>query len=121
MIRAALLTAFLAIAPAQAGQSTKCLPPQIKRVLSDLKRFGRVEIISTYRKGAIIAGTHKRSKHASCRAVDFHLHGNRKAAMRWLLAQPIEIITYGGAMHHIHIATGSYRGHHVVNSRGARR
>lgn len=111
---------FVAVAPAQAA-STKCLPAQVKSALHKLKQFGRVQVISTYRKGARIAGTRKISKHASCRAVDFHIHGNKRAAIKWLRKQKLEVITYGCAMHHIHIATGRYKGHHCVNRRGVRR
>lgn len=98
-----------------------CLPNQLKSTLHKLKRFGRVQVISTYRRGARIAGTRRRSKHASCRAVDFHVRGNKRAAIRWLRRQRLEVITYGCAMHHIHIAIGSYKGHHCVNRRGVRR
>ncbi|NBT33837.1 MAG: hypothetical protein EBT13_18565 [Rhodobacteraceae bacterium] len=106
--------------PADAAP-TRCLPAKIKSTLKGLKRFGRVQIISTYRPGARIAGTRRRSKHASCRAVDFYIKGNRRAALRWLRRQRLEIITYGCAMHHIHIAPGSYRGHHCVDRSGRRR
>ena len=107
--------------PAEARAPTGCLPAKIKKVLKGLRRFGRVQIISTYRPGARIAGTRRRSKHASCRAVDFHIRGNRRAALRWLRRQRLEIITYTCAMHHIHIAPGSYRGHHCVDRSGRRR
>lgn len=104
------------------GVSTACLPGQLKSALAHVSaNYGRVIVVSAHRRGARIAGTGRRSKHADCRAVDFHVKGNRAGALKWLRRQPIEIITYGGAMHHIHIATGSYRGHHVVNGRGARK
>jgi len=106
--------------PADAAP-TRCLPAKIKSALKSLKRFGKIQIISTYRPGARIAGTRRRSKHASCRAVDFHIRGNRRAALRWLRKQRLEVITYGCAMHHIHIAPGSYRGHHCVDRYGRRR
>lgn len=110
----------LASTGAQAN-STKCLPGELKNALAQVsKRFGKVQVISGYRKASIIAGTRKRSKHASCRAVDFHVKGDRKGAIRWLRTQRLEVITYSGAMHHIHIATGSYKGHHVVDRRGRR-
>ena len=106
---------------ARGGVSTACLPAQLKNALAHIRaNYGRVVVVSAHRPGARVAGTGKRSKHASCKAVDFHVRGNRAGALAWLRRQPLEIITYGGAMHHIHIATGNYRGHHVVNSRGRR-
>jgi uncharacterized protein YcbK (DUF882 family) len=84
------------------------------------RNYGRVIVISAFRRGAIIAGTRKRSKHARCQAVDFLIRGNRAAAVRWLWKQPLEVITYSGSMHHIHIAIGSYKGHHRVDGRGRR-
>lgn len=110
MIRFILIALLMAATPAIAAPSTKCLPPQIKRVLSHLEQFGRVEIVSAYRKGAVIAGTHKPSKHAACLAVDFHLRGNRVGAARWLSKQPVEWIRYTGQFHHWHVATGSWKG-----------
>lgn len=116
---AAVLAAL--ITPAHARVSTKCLPPQIKAALAHVaSNYGRVQVVSAFRRGARIAGTRKRSKHASCQAVDFHVRGNRKGALAWLRRQRLEIITYGGAMHHIHIAPGSYRGHHIVDRSGRR-
>lgn len=119
-ISIAIVAACLLATPASAAPPTKCLPSVVKQTLKELKRFGKVQIISTYRKGARIAGTGRRSKHASCKAVDFHLRGNKAAAIRWLKKRRLEVITYGCGMHHIHIATGSYKGHHCVNKRGVR-
>lgn len=100
--------------------STNCLPKQLKYYLGEVnRRFGKVRVISSFRRGAVIAGTRKRSKHASCQAVDFKVASNQNAAARWLKTQPIEVITYSGLMSHIHIATASgkpYRGHKVVGS-----
>ena len=102
------------------GASRNCLPSTLKSTLHKLKRFGKVQVISTYRRGARIAGTRRLSKHARCRAVDFHLRGNKRAAVRWLRRQRLEVITYGCAMSHIHIAIGSYKGHHCVSRSGRR-
>ena len=108
------------IASAHAA-STKCLPGVLKNALEHIgRRYGKVSVISTFRRGARIAGSGNLSKHASCRAVDFHVRGNKKGALAWLRKQRLEIITYGCGMHHVHIATGSYRGHHCVNSSGVR-
>ena len=106
--------------PASAG-ATRCLPPSLKKVLTHIgKNYGKVRVMSAYRKSSIIAGTRNRSKHASCQAVDFQIAGNRKAAIRWLRKQKLEVITYSGGMHHVHVAVGSYKGHHVVDKRGRR-
>lgn len=120
-LSAALLAMLFCLPPAQAA-STKCLPGSLRAAMAHISRtYGRVLIISTYRRGAIIAGTRKRSKHARCQAVDFKVKGNQRAAVRWLQSQPLEVITYSGAMHHIHIAVGSYKGHHRVDGRGRRK
>ena len=121
-ITLAILAVLLTIAPVHArGVSTKCLPGSLRAALAHVAAtYGRVAVVSAHRPGARIAGTRKRSKHADCKAVDFHVRGNRTGALAWLRKQPLEIITYGGAMHHIHIAIGRYRGHHVVSKSGRR-
>lgn len=121
VVSAAFLAILVCLPPAQAA-STKCLPGSLRAAMAHISRnYGRVLIISTYRRGAVIAGTRKRSKHARCQAVDFKVKGNQRAAVRWLQSQPLEVITYSGAMHHIHIAIGSYKGHHRVDGRGRRK
>ena len=121
VVSAAFVMMLLCLSPAQAA-STKCLPGSLRAAMAHISRsYGRVIIISTYRRGAIIAGTRKRSKHARCQAVDFKVKGNQAAAVRWLQSQPLEVITYSGAMHHVHIAIGSYKGHHRVDGRGRRK
>lgn len=120
-VSAAFLAMLVCLPPAQAA-SSKCLPGSLRAAMAHISRnYGRILIISTYRRGAIIAGTRKRSKHARCQAVDFKVKGNQRAAVRWLQSQPLEVITYGGAMHHIHIAVGSYKGYHRVDGRGRRK
>lgn len=118
---ASLLTALvLSWSPAGAA-ATKCLPAELKSALAHIKRnYGDVAVISSFRKGASIIGTRKRSKHARCLAVDFNIRRNRKAAIQWLRKQKLEVITYGCSMHHVHIATGSYKGHHCVDKKGRR-
>ena len=121
MKRLIFLSLLALSSPAQAA-STSCLPASIKAKLNYIERhFGRVTVISTYRKNARIAGSGKRSLHASCQAVDFHIARNKSAAVRWLRSQPVEVITYGCGMHHVHVGVGSYKGHHCVNSKGVRR
>lgn len=112
---------FLSAEPAEAA-GTKCLPGHIKAALSHVdRRYGKVAVISAYRKGASIIGKRERSKHATCRAVDFHVRGNKQAAVQWLRKQDLEVITYGCGMHHVHIAVGSYKGHHCVDKKGRRK
>ena len=121
MKRLIFLSLLALSSPAQAA-STSCLPASVKAKLNYIERhFGRVTVISTYRKNARIAGSGKPSKHRNCKAVDFHVHGNKAAAIRWLWKQRGEVIVYRCAMHHLHAGVGSYKGHHCVNSKGVRR
>jgi hypothetical protein len=105
-----------------AGNPTGCLPGSLKNTLSTLRaKFGPISIVSTHRPGARIAGTRKRSLHASCRAVDFHPpRGKYQAVLSYLLANHNGGVgTYGCAMHHIHIDNGPrVRYNHCVNSAG---
>lgn len=102
--------------------STNCLPSSLKRKVNQLEsRFGRIRIISTFRRGARIAGTGRVSKHASCRAIDFKpARGQYRQVVRWLRATHRGGLgTYSCAMHHIHIDNGpKLRWHHCVNSAG---
>lgn len=90
-----------------AGQPTGCLPPSIKHRLAEVRgKFGPVTIVSTYRQGARISGSGRRSKHADCRAVDFKVR-NVGAAYRWLnTVHRGGLGVYHGACHHIHIDDG---------------
>lgn len=102
--------------------STNCLPSSLKRKVNQLEsKFGRIRIISTFRRGARIAGTGRVSKHASCRAIDFKpAKGQYRQVVRWLRAtHGGGLGTYSCAMHHIHIDNGpKLRWHHCVNSAG---
>lgn len=104
------------------GISRTCLPRSIKAKLAAIERnFGRVRIISSFRRGARIAGTGKRSYHASCRAVDFHPpRGRYRAVLSWLRRNHGGGLgTYSCGMHHIHIDSGPrVRFHHCVSKRG---
>jgi len=111
MKRLIFLSLLALSSPAQAA-STSCLPASVKAKLNYIERhFGRVTVISTYRKNARIAGSGKPSKHRNCKAVDFHVNGNKAAAIRWLWKQRGEVILYSGHFHHIHIAEGNWKGH----------
>ena len=92
----------------QAGRRpTGCLPSVIKHRLAQVrKKFGPVTIISTIRRGARIAGTGRRSKHADCRAVDFKVR-NKMKAWRWLNKNHKGGVgLYHGKCSHIHIDNG---------------
>ncbi len=114
-IRSILLLAVLATAlhlpgasRAEAG-SRGCLPGSIKSVLRQIEsRFGRVSVISTFRKGARIAGSGRRSFHASCRALDFHPpRGKYRAVVAYLRRNfGGGIGVYRCRMRHIHIDNG---------------
>jgi uncharacterized protein YcbK (DUF882 family) len=86
-----------------------CLPGSLQRTLSQIRaKFGPVRIVSTFRRGAIMAGSGRRSLHASCRAVDFHAPaGKRAAVIAWLRANHSGGLgVYGCSMSHIHIDNG---------------
>ncbi len=128
-IVSAVLFAALAISPlsefsmkpAYAAKSG-CLPASVKNKLAIIrKKFGPVRIISTHRPGARIAGSGKRSYHASCRAVDFHPpKGKYRQVVSWLKANHKGGVgTYSCGMHHIHLDNGPrVRFHHCVNKYG---
>jgi hypothetical protein len=102
---------------------TGCLPASIKSRLHQIrKKFGKIRIVSAHRPGARIAGSGKRSYHASCRAVDFHPpRGKYRAVANWLKkVHKGGVGTYSCGMHHIHIDNGPrVRFHHCVNKHGS--
>ena len=121
------LFAALSVDPAEAARryssgSSGCLPGVLKTRLSQIRaKFGSVRIISAFRRGARIAGSGRRSYHASCRAVDFHPpRGKYRAVASWLKRNHFGGVgTYSCGMHHIHIDNGPrVRFHHCVNRRG---
>jgi len=89
-----------------------CLKPEARALLDRIEaEFGRMEIISTCRPGARIAGTGRISKHATGEAIDFNA-GNRKGdVVRWLIANHKAggTMTYA-TMSHVHVDVG----HHFV-------
>lgn len=109
----ALATIFLFVsaekvnAKAKYSSSLSCVPGSIKAKLGEVRRkFGRIKIISTYRRGARIAGSRRASYHRYCRAVDF----NPPRGKYWQVAKYLKrtwrkggIGTYSGRMNHIHI------------------
>jgi hypothetical protein len=85
-----------------------CLTPAARALLGRIEgNFGPVQVISTCRSGAVIAGTRHPSRHASGNAIDFKA-GTRKAAiLEWLIANHRAggVMTYAG-MDHIHVDIG---------------
>jgi uncharacterized protein YcbK (DUF882 family) len=106
--------------------NTGCLPASLQQALADVQaKFGPVEVVSTHRPGARIAGTGHRSMHASCEAVDFRpARGTYGAVASYLRGSwRGGVGTYSSG--HIHIDTGAnYHWHHGVargQVRGERR
>lgn len=87
--------------------SISCLPSSIKSRLNQIRRkFGRIKVISTYRRGARIRGSGRPSKHAACRAVDFKVR-NKKRVYAWLnRVHKGGVGLYYGRCSHIHIDNG---------------
>jgi len=113
---------------AAGGMSTdrSCLTAAAKSLLARLEsNIGHVQLVSTCRRGATIAGTHHPSMHRYGMAFDFRT-SNKAAAVRWLAAN-----NKGGTMtysysDHIHADVGpshfvSLAGHRTYASRATRR
>jgi hypothetical protein len=91
-----------------ASASRACLTPAARALLGRIEaQFGRVQIVSTCRPGARIAGTGRRSKHATGEAIDFKAPGKKAAVVRWLIANHKSggTMTYSD-MSHIHVDIG---------------
>ncbi len=96
------------VRPAHAA-SLSCVPGVLRQRLNQIRRrFGPIRITSTFRRGARVRGSGRRSLHASCRAVDFHPpRGKYRAVARWLKANHNGGVgTYSCRMSHIHIDNG---------------
>ncbi len=90
------------------GVSRGCLTPAARALLGRIEsQFGAVQIISTCRPGARIAGTGRISRHASGNAVDFNAGPRKGAIVQWLIANHRSggTMTYA-AMSHIHVDIG---------------
>jgi peptidase M15-like protein len=95
--------------PYRPSTSMSCVPTVLRQTLEDLENhFGAVQVISTHRPGAKVAGTGHRSLHADCRAVDFNPpRGKYQEVVAWLKQNHKGGIgTYSCGMHHIHIDNG---------------
>lgn len=91
-----------------ASASRSCLTPAARALLGRIEsQFGAVQVISTCRPGARIAGSGRISKHASGNAVDFNAGGRKQAIVNWLRANHMSggTMTYA-RMSHIHVDIG---------------
>jgi hypothetical protein len=104
-----------------ASTSTGCLPATLQGALADVARkFGPVEVVSTHRPGARIAGSGHRSLHANCQAVDFRPARGTYGAVASYLRGSWQggVGTYSSG--HIHIDTGAnYQWHSGGAARGS--
>ena len=101
------------------GAPRKCLTPAVHAVLDQIEaRFGPVQVISTCRPGARIAGSGRISRHASGNAVDFEAGKRKGAIIDWLVANHKKggTMTYP-SMSHIHVDVGQ----HFVSLAGGRK
>ncbi|MFM9846377.1 MAG: hypothetical protein ACKVP3_04370 [Hyphomicrobiaceae bacterium] len=92
------------------GTSRSCLTASTRALLGRIEaNFGPMQIISTCRPGARIAGTGRVSKHASGQAVDFNAGSRKGAVVKWLIANHRSggTMTYAG-MSHIHVDVGQH-------------
>ncbi len=90
------------------GASRGCLQASASALLARIEsQFGPVQVISTCRPGARIAGSGKPSKHGFGLAVDFEAGGRKAAIVNWLRANHTSggTMTYAG-MSHIHVDIG---------------
>lgn len=90
------------------GTSRSCLTSEARSLLGRIEaNFGSVEIVSTCRPGAVIAGSGKPSKHRYGQAIDFSAGGRKAAIVNWLIANHHSggTMTYAG-MNHIHVDIG---------------
>jgi Peptidase M15 len=92
------------------GSSRSCLTSAARALLGRIEsQFGQMQIISTCRPGARIAGTGRISRHASGNAVDFNAGGRKGEVVRWLIANHRSggTMTYAG-MSHVHVDIGPH-------------
>jgi hypothetical protein len=100
---------FVAQRSGGSGTSTGCLTSAARNLLARIRaQFNNVQIVSTCRPGARIAGTGVPSKHASGQAIDFRVPGRKAEVVRWLIANDRMggIMTYRD-MDHIHVDVGA--------------
>ena len=108
-----LAASLVAAAPAAEAKSystsESCLPSSVKSALGSIRsRYGSIQVVSSYRQGATIRDTGKRSHHANCRAVDFvPPKGKYGSVARWLYANFEGGVGTYTCMNHIHIDNGA--------------
>jgi uncharacterized protein YcbK (DUF882 family) len=93
-----------------AGASRNCLTPAARALLGRIEgQFGAMQLISTCRPGARIAGSGRISRHASGNAIDFSAGSRKGAVVRWLIANHKSggTMTYSN-MSHIHVDIGPH-------------
>lgn len=116
---AAIAVGTLTLLPDELDAANNCLPRELKSRLAQVsQKFGKVQIVSTYRAGARMPNG-RTSFHASCRAVDFNPpRGKYKQVASWLKSNHKGGVgTYSCGMHHIHIDNGpAYRFHHCQSA-----
>jgi Peptidase M15 len=87
-----------------------CLKPTARALLDRIEaQFGPMQLVSTCRPGARIAGSGRISKHASGEAIDFNAGRRKGDVVRWLIANHKSggTMTYAG-MGHIHVDVGQH-------------
>lgn len=111
LLAVATIAGLAVITPAAAdGTARSCLTSEARSLLSKIEaKFGSVQIISTCRPGAVIAGSGRRSKHASGEAIDFRVPGRKSDVVRWLVSNHRSggVMTYSD-MDHIHVDVGQH-------------
>jgi hypothetical protein len=87
-----------------------CLTAPARALLERIERaFGPVQVVSTCRPGATVAGTWRASRHASGNAVDFRAGSRKAAIVAWLVANHRSggTMTYAGT-DHVHVDIGPH-------------
>lgn len=88
--------------------SRSCLTSAAQALLGRIEaQFGSIQLVSTCRPGARVAGSGRVSRHASGNAIDFNAGGRKGAVVQWLIANHASggTMTYRG-MSHIHVDVG---------------
>lgn len=91
-----------------ATTSESCLPGDLKSKLAAIRsKFGSIQVVSTGRPGATIAGSGRMSLHADCRAVDFvPPSGKHDQVVAWLHSNHGGGVGTYSCMNHIHLDNG---------------
>ena len=87
-----------------------CLSAAAKELLGRIEgKFGPMQLVSTCRAGATVAGTGKPSRHRDGNAIDFTAGARKQAVVEWLIANHANggTMTYRD-MDHIHIDIGPH-------------